>query len=119
MMPVAGQVAWFPVDHIVPRSRGGETISGNLALACPRCNAHKWAADAGVDPQTGQTVPLFNPREQAWEDHFAWASAVDFRINGRTPCGRATVERLKMNGPEVLGIRRVLLELGISFRHRA
>ena len=118
MIPVAGQIAWFPVDHIVPRSRGGETTLGNLALACPRCNAHKWAADAGTDPQTGQHVPLFNPREQAWDDHFAWSSAVAFHIEGRTPCGRATVDRLKMNEPEIVAIRRVLAELGVAFRHR-
>ncbi len=29
------------VDHIVPSSRGGESVSNNLCLCCRRCNAHK------------------------------------------------------------------------------
>lgn len=116
LLPVEGQIAWFPIDHITPRSRGGETASGNLALACPRCNAHKWAAVSAVDPETEQRAPLFDPRQQVWEEHFQWSGSAE--IEGRTPCGRATVARLKMNNPEIVAIRRVLIELGISFRHR-
>ncbi len=29
------------VDHVVPRSRGGETAWGNVVAACLRCNLHK------------------------------------------------------------------------------
>ncbi len=32
-LPQATQVATFPVDHVVPIAAGGETQSGNLALA--------------------------------------------------------------------------------------
>lgn len=32
------------VDHIVPRSRGGQNDDENLALACERCNESKGAA---------------------------------------------------------------------------
>ncbi len=38
-LPTRGQVATFPIDHVLPRSSGGETILDNLALACPHCNA--------------------------------------------------------------------------------
>jgi hypothetical protein len=34
-------------------------------------------------------VPLFNPRTQAWNDHFELANGVE--ISGRTATGRATV----------------------------
>jgi len=118
LLPVEGQITWFPIDHVTPRSRGGETTSSNLAMAYPRCNAHKWAADSAVDPETRETVPLYDPRRQAWKEHFTWSRSADFEIEGRTPCGRATIERLKMNDPGIVEIRRVLVELGISFRHR-
>jgi 5-methylcytosine-specific restriction endonuclease McrA len=30
----------FSVEHIIPVSSGGETVSDNLALACQGCNNH-------------------------------------------------------------------------------
>ena len=117
-MPIEGQVAWFPIDHIVPRSRGGGTVIGNLAVSCPRCNAHKFDAVSATDPVTGEIVPLFHPRQQMWTQHFRWSSTAEHQIEGTTPCGRATVDRLMMNDPEMVGIRQVLVELGIEFRHR-
>jgi hypothetical protein len=108
-----GQVGRFPVDHILPRSRGGQTFLANLALACAHCNARKWAFTDMTDPMTGDTAPLFNPRTQTWSDHFRWSRARQIYIEGRTPCGRATVARLQMNHPDMLAIRRLLAELGI------
>ena len=29
------------IEHIMPVSRGGETVADNLALACHGCNNHK------------------------------------------------------------------------------
>lgn len=118
LLPAQGQVAWFPMDHVVPRSRGGRTESSNLALACPRCNGHKWAFQSGTDPETGESVALFHPRQQSWPDHFRWSETRELEIDGITPCGRATVNRLKLNDPEIVAIRHVLVELGIRFRHR-
>jgi hypothetical protein len=117
-MPIEGQVAWFPIDHIIPRSRGGGTVLDNLAMSCPRCNGHKWAADAAEDPETAEVVPLFHPRQQVWVEHFRWSTSADHEIEGLTPCGRATVKQLKMNDPEIIAIRRVLVEMGLRFRHR-
>jgi hypothetical protein len=117
LTPAQGQVAWFPIDHIVPRSGGGQTEWNNLALACPRCNAHKWAFQWGTDTGTGNPAPLFHPRQQSWAEHFRWSEANDLEIEGLTPCGRATVERLKMNDPEIVAIRRLLVRLGIQIRH--
>ena len=73
-LPAQLQVGGFEVDHIVPRSRGGQTDWANVALACPHCNARKWAHVEGEDPASGQQVALFNPRTQRWEDHFQWAA---------------------------------------------
>jgi hypothetical protein len=109
------QVAVFPVDHIIPQSQGGLTVLDNLALACPSCNARKWAHQNEIDPRTGNSVPLFNPRTQAWTDHFRWSRKREFHIEGKTSCGRATVRRLKMNLPRIVTIRRLLAELGTPF----
>jgi hypothetical protein len=56
---------------------------------------------------------LFNPRRQIWSEHFQW-SPEKWEIEGITPCGRATVATLRMNDPEIVGIRRLLTELGVQ-----
>jgi hypothetical protein len=101
----------LPLDHILPRSRGGLTELGNTALCCHGCNGHKYDHVDGTDPETGQSVPLFHPRQQRWRDHFRWSADL-LSIEGRTPTGRATIERLKMNRPGPVNLRRRLLRDG-------
>jgi len=112
-LPVRGQIATFPVDHPTPRSSGGLTVLANLALACPHCNGHKWAHTAALDHASGELVPLFNPRMDRWEEHFQWAAADRTILEGRTACGRATVELLQMNHLNMVDIRRLLLALDL------
>ncbi len=112
-LPVDGQVATFPVDHVVPESRSGPTALDNLALACPHCNS-KWACERDTDPVTGQVVALFNPRVQIWSDHFQWSRRDPVRLDGKTPCGRATIERLQINAPTMLEARRLLRLAGLK-----
>jgi hypothetical protein len=57
-----GQEATFHMDHIVPTAARGATTADNLALACVSCSLRKEARRSARDPQTGRTVPLFNPR---------------------------------------------------------
>jgi 5-methylcytosine-specific restriction endonuclease McrA len=113
-LPDRLQAGGFELDHIHPASRGGLTASSNLAYACPHCNDHKWAHVDGPDPETGETVPLFDPRQDAWEDHFEWSNQTPFQIVGKTPTGRATVVRLQLNHTELLQIRRELAKFGVS-----
>jgi hypothetical protein len=94
----------------------GRVDVANLAWACPHCNARKWAYIDGEDPVSGQAVALFNPREQVWADHFQWSEQRPFEIEGITAYGRATVVRLQMNPPDLVGIRHLLAELGLSWR---
>lgn len=115
-LPAYLQVGGFEIDHIEPRSRGGQTILSNLALACPNCNAHKWAHIDGKDPESGQHALLFNPRRQRWVDHFEWSAPSPYEIVGTSSQGRATVSRLQMNHPDLVSIRRLLAELGIPWR---
>jgi 5-methylcytosine-specific restriction endonuclease McrA len=52
--------------HIRARQHGGTDDPTNLALACPDCNAHKGPNLVGVDPASGETARLFNPRVDRW-----------------------------------------------------
>jgi hypothetical protein len=97
------------VDHIDPT--GGDD-PGNLCLACPSCNLSKAQATTAPDPETGQTVALFNPRLQQWADHFAWVDA-GRRVEGFTPEGRATVIRLRMNLDRLVVARAFWVRAGL------
>ena len=93
------QGATFHIEHIVPESRGGVSDLSNLAWACPGCNLRKSDRVQVLDPTTGQATALFHPRQQAWQEHFAWE---EYQIFGLTPIGRATVAALQMNAPRRL-----------------
>ncbi len=94
-MHQALQGATFHVEHVLPESCGGLTEMGNLAWACPACNLHKSDRTQGVDPDTAQPAPLFNPRAHCWDEHFAWDGT---SVRGLTAVGRATVLALNLNG---------------------
>ena len=49
-----------------------------------------------MDPGYGRLFSLFNPRGDAWGDHFVVRGG---HIPGLTPTRRATVRLLKMNAP--------------------
>lgn len=57
-------------DHIQPLSKGGKTSFENLCLACRSCNEFKSDSTEAIDPSTGETTPIFNPRTQKWFEHF-------------------------------------------------
>jgi hypothetical protein len=102
----------FTVEHVNPRDLGGETVLENLAWACFGCNGHKHTATHGTDPETGERMALFHPRRQRWSDHFAWSTDLT-RLEGRTPCVRATIGVLRMNRTGVVNLRRVLVAGGL------
>lgn len=108
------QVGGFELDHIQPLSRDGPTTLDNLAFACPVCNGSKLNHVDGRDPATGEAVALFHPRSQNWHDHFQWSVDAPFEIVGKTPCGRATIERLALNDSEMLRLRTLYAELGFD-----
>jgi hypothetical protein len=97
------------VDHIIALKHGGQTQAGNLAVACLPCNRSKGSDLTTFDPLSNTIVPLFNPRQHTWSEHFTLDAAV---IVGLTPIGRATVVLLKLNAPTRLLHRRVLVAQG-------
>ena len=99
------------IDHIVPESAGGLTEELNLCLACISCNHFKHDFQTGLDPETSQTVQLFNPRTQIWNEHFAW-NEQKTHVIGLTPVGRATVERMNMNRDLIVKARQRWVQAG-------
>jgi hypothetical protein len=108
-LPQDSQEATFHVDHVTPRSRGGATTLDNLALACVTCSLRKSARHRARDPRTGRLVPLYNPRIDDWTIHFAITAR--WRLSGRTPVGRATIEVLGMNRAAIVAIRQELARM--------
>jgi hypothetical protein len=109
-VPQADDVLPFEIDHIVAQQHGGATRLGNLAWACAADNKYQGPHVAGIDPDTGRLVRLFNPRRHSWNYHFRWNGAV---LVGRTPIGRATVAVLRVNLPYRIHFRAALLAAGI------
>lgn len=99
------------IDHILPDSKGGATAADNLCLACAACNGSKLDRIEALDPSTGTIEPLFNPRRQRWQEHFAW-SEDGTQIIGVTPCGRATVDALRLNRPLAVSARAIWVSVG-------
>jgi hypothetical protein len=61
----------------------------------------------GIDPVTGEIVPLFDPRRNRWSDHFRLLSPV---IEGLSPVGRTTIKLLSMNDARRIERRELLAQ---------
>ena len=102
----------FHIEHINPMHRNGSDELENLAFACDGCNSLKWTHIEWPDPESGQRVPLFNPRTEEWSAHFAWSD--DFiLVSGLTPEGRATLDLLKLNRLGLVNVRKALRAIGV------
>ena len=99
------------VDHIIPESAGGVSTLDNLCLVCFSCNVYKGSKQILNDPLTQETVSLFHPLRQNWNEHFVWDESKT-KIKGLTSCGRATIEALKMNNSTVVNARRRWVSAG-------
>jgi hypothetical protein len=108
-LPQEGQEATFHIDHIIPVAAGGQTVEENLALACVSCSLRKATRQTAIDPQCREEVALFNPRSDAWHEHFRWEGVC---LVGLTATGRATIEALNMNRVLILAIRKEEAALG-------
>ncbi|MFN8487222.1 MAG: HNH endonuclease [Caldilineaceae bacterium] len=100
------------IEHIIPLAAGGSSAPQNLCLACYRCNEFKGSLLTAIDPLTGISTSFFHPRQQLWQDHFAW-SQDGVQLIGITPCGRAMVEVLHLNSDWLIRARRIWIIAGI------
>lgn len=99
----------FHIEHIIARRHRGADDFSNLALACTLCNLQKGACIGSLDPDSNQFTRLFNPRQDAWEQHFRRDRGV---ILGITDIGRTTVWLLDMNCDDRVKMRLALHALG-------
>jgi hypothetical protein len=96
------------VEHINPRGSDGLE---NLCLSCASCNLSKATVTSASDPDTGDTVSLFNPRTQIWSMHFEWIENGTL-LCGLTTIGRATILRLHMNQKRIVIARKMWVKAG-------
>lgn len=93
------------IEHIQPIGKGGNSEENNLWLACSICNGHKADKTHAIDPQSGESIPLFNPRHQKWFEHFR-RSENGMHVIGLTNVGRATIIALHLSDdPDALTVR--------------
>lgn len=100
----------YEVEHIISIIHGGSDDLGNLALSCRGYNAHKPSKIEGFDRITQKNTALYHPRRDSWSEHFAWDNNPLFLI-GLTPVGRATIQTLKLNRPQLISVRKLLQQL--------
>jgi hypothetical protein len=100
----------FTIDHIIPSIAGGTDDLENLAYACYGCNRCKHDKTIAIDPFSQTETPIFNPRIQDWKSHFVWDTAF-IKILGLTSVGRATIVVLQLNRPELVRMRKELIEV--------
>lgn len=100
----------YQVDHVIPEKHLGTSSVDNLAWACFKCNNAKATDIASYDADTGALTPLYNPRMQAWNEHFELLEGILF---GRSAEGRVTVRILEMNTPQQIETRQLLVESGL------
>ena len=113
-VPEAYDCLPFQVDHIIAEKHGGKTEPDNLAWSCFDCNVYKGPNIAGLDSETGNFTPLFNPRQQAWRDHFEWRGP---EITAKTSVGRVTTAVLRLNLGRRIEFRNELMIEGVMARH--
>jgi hypothetical protein len=101
----------FHVDHIIAKQHVDDVSDDvdSLAWACSECNYHKGPNLVSIDPESKQQANLFNPRRDAWNDHFIIDRGM---IVGLTPTGKATARLLNMNAPRLIRLRRELIDQG-------
>jgi len=99
------------IDHYIPESKGGISEEENLWLVCPMCNSRKSDHIDAIDSESLTRVPIFNPRQQQWKDHFTWIEDGTV-IQGLTAIGRATVLLLQMNHPDIVSARQLWVSVG-------
>lgn len=104
----AFSVIGFEVDHIIPIKHGGGSDLGNLAYSCAICNYYKGSDVATVFLPDKNPIRLFHPRADQWKDHFEWDR--EGMLIAKSPVGAATIKVLKLNQPERITERHLLIK---------
>jgi hypothetical protein len=90
------------IDHFRPLRHGGADTLDNLVYACTICNRFKsdyWHADDAPD-----NLRLLHPFKDDLDVHLLQTS--DGKLAGLTPRGRFHIDRLHLNRPLLVELRR-------------
>jgi hypothetical protein len=98
------------VDHIRSVKHNGRTELDNLALACQACNRSKGTDLGSIATSTGSLVRFFDPRKDAWSEHFRVND--DGTIDPRSEIGEVTITVFGFNHNERVLERKGLIEIG-------
>jgi hypothetical protein len=109
-LPQAGTRVPLEIDHVIALKHRGRTVAGNLAVSCYYCNVYKGPNLTGRDPATGKVTRLYHPRRHKWHYHFRFDGTI---LIGRTAIGRTTIDVLRMNHPQLVALRDILMAAGI------
>ena len=108
-LPQSLNPSLLEIEHLLATANGGSDSEENLWLACRLCNGYKGIQVEAVDSKTNKSVSIFNPRIQDWNEHFEWRKE---KVVGKTPCGRATVQALKLNNEIISPLRKRWILVG-------
>ena len=104
--PESEAVIPFEVEHVIPEKHGGGTTVDKLALACFYCNRYKGPNVAGIAAPGEPVTRLFNPRRDEWDEHFSWDAPI---LNPRSEIGAVTIAVLRINLPNAVAAREILM----------
>jgi hypothetical protein len=76
------------------------------------CNGYKRDTVEAYDAISQTVIPLYNPRTDAWADHFAWTEDYT-RVVALTAIGRISIITLQLNREGVINIRLLLTLAGL------
>jgi hypothetical protein len=96
------------IDHFQPRSAGGGDELANLVYCCPACNRLKGDFWPAADPFTTPRR-LLHPRRDDLRHHLR--EEADCRLVALTETGAFHLERLRLNRPPLIALRRARLEV--------
>ena len=99
----------FTLSIFLAKSTGGRTEFSNLALACPECNRKKGTIIGSRKHSEGEFIRLFNPRTDAWSEHFEFNWAI---IHPKTDVGEITSKMLGFSDDFRITFREYLMLLG-------
>jgi len=108
-LPQIASFAPLEIGHIIAEKHGGMTEEQNLALACSLCNRYKGTDLGSLDPLNGHLVPFFHPRNDRWSAHFRLVEGI---LLPRSARGRVTTQVLRLNTPERVAERLLLIKAG-------
>lgn len=94
----------FEIDHYLPQRGHPDLVNDfqNLVWSCRPCNRYKW----DWDPDDSRFRPdqiVFRSDKHVRTDHFE--SAPHYEVQGTTPLGKFTCQRLRLNRPMLKRLR--------------